>query len=609
MLKKQPTHLFQSKLARSLVLLAPLGLIASTGSASAEDFSLALNVLVKNNSDSSIYAQPPKFSSITPIGSQSTDATGLVIEGPATLSGSNWWHVDFDSGVDGWISESSLTATSSPQGKPANIYSMVSLTPEIVSWPLTKAYPGVEYNIRLGVIGGKFPYSFGLTQAPSGMSIHPKTGEISWKPSASLEGQSYQVKVDVYDSLQQMTSQEYTLQVTSTGFHFVSPYGSDESGDGTINSPWKTISHGVDQGTTDDILYVRGGDYYELINFSANKTNKVLAFPSETPVVDVNYAGVMDTKGEFGVIDGLEIKNCARWCFYVSGAETDWIFRRNHMHHLYDTSTSGNPSFIFFNDGGRYNTARFVIQNNTFHDLFDRGSGIHGDNTSNHHGSSMVMYDVRESLIEDNVAYNIDGNGYHDKDNSFKNTFRGNLAYNVSQAGLSISNQYYSFGVDILNNKLTGKFVGLRIGHQNVGVIGNILAHHNTVYGGMEHKNGTSPVGGANSIQIRDNIIDSIGSSRPAIFCCNTGDGGAWASEISERDYNLYSTSSSIIAGMWGSNRFTMSTWNSFGQDINSIVGSPMLIGPAFRDYTPLPNSPVCGAASDGSDIGAVPCN
>src|SRR5688572_17024316 len=31
------------------------------------------------------------------------------------------------------------------------------------------AYPGIEYNIRATVIGGKYPYRFALSNAPTGM--------------------------------------------------------------------------------------------------------------------------------------------------------------------------------------------------------------------------------------------------------------------------------------------------------------------------------------------------------------------------------------------------------------------------------------------------------
>ena len=37
--------------------------------------------------------------------------------------------------------------------------SVPNWTLQVVSWPLEKAYPGIEYNIRLGVIGGSGPLS------------------------------------------------------------------------------------------------------------------------------------------------------------------------------------------------------------------------------------------------------------------------------------------------------------------------------------------------------------------------------------------------------------------------------------------------------------------
>ena len=42
-----------------------------------------------------------------------------------------------------------------------------------------KAYPGLEYNIRAVVIGGAYPFTFALSNAPSGMSINAD-GTITW---------------------------------------------------------------------------------------------------------------------------------------------------------------------------------------------------------------------------------------------------------------------------------------------------------------------------------------------------------------------------------------------------------------------------------------------
>lgn len=47
-----------------------------------------------------------------------------------------------------------------------------------------RAYPGLEYNIRAVVLGGSYPFRFELSDAPAGMTIDSRTGEIRWpKPS------------------------------------------------------------------------------------------------------------------------------------------------------------------------------------------------------------------------------------------------------------------------------------------------------------------------------------------------------------------------------------------------------------------------------------------
>src|SRR5688572_3861262 len=43
-----------------------------------------------------------------------------------------------------------------------------------------RAYPGMVYNIRAAVIGGAWPYTFTLSNAPAGMTIDSRTGTINW---------------------------------------------------------------------------------------------------------------------------------------------------------------------------------------------------------------------------------------------------------------------------------------------------------------------------------------------------------------------------------------------------------------------------------------------
>jgi parallel beta-helix repeat protein len=44
------------------------------------------------------------------LGVQPPKATGVIVNGPMLLAGVTWWFVDFDSGVDGWVSQDTLAA-------------------------------------------------------------------------------------------------------------------------------------------------------------------------------------------------------------------------------------------------------------------------------------------------------------------------------------------------------------------------------------------------------------------------------------------------------------------------------------------------------------------
>ena len=56
---------------------------------------------------------------------------------------------------------------------------------ELLSWNVNKAYPGIEYNYRLGIKGGEYPYRFALRHGPSGMVVDSITGEIKWTPDTA----------------------------------------------------------------------------------------------------------------------------------------------------------------------------------------------------------------------------------------------------------------------------------------------------------------------------------------------------------------------------------------------------------------------------------------
>ncbi len=528
---------------------------------------------------------------------------------------------DTDTGETDADNGDTNTGSDSNQTKAASV---ISPEPVIISWPLTKAYPGIEYNIRLGVIGGSFPYQYTLDLGPAGMQVSDN-GTVTWTPGVDLEGQSYDVSLQVEDTLHQTVTQNFNLTVTQSGFVFVSEEGNDDTGTGSFDQPWVTINKALASGGGDDFLYVRGGSYTGAWRFQPNGLNKLAAYPGETVVVDYNLENGTDIYGSQTYIDGFEIHNIRNKAFKVDGGKSDSgslqsqiVLRRNHMHHLYDNSNNENPSFLYFGDhdpDDRINKYNYnIIQNNSFHDLFDRGSGINGDDVPGYyHGGSNVWYNVGNSLYEDNIVHDIDGYGLNDKDDGYKNTYRGNHFYDIhfypnaqeSAPGLLLANQMSHDGGEVLYNIFENK---LTMGWQP-GYIANVEIHHNTFYrAGITFR-------GFLAEEKSDNFITYNNLFAEAEFVDDGKNPYTYTAETEKVfdkasfDYNLIGTGSDYICFKYYGTYITFADWRTtYEKGVHSILADPKLINPANGNFQPASDSPACGAGSDGGDIGAMPC-
>lgn len=72
--------------------------------------------------------------------------------------------------------------------------------------------------------------------------------------------------------------------------YYVSPDGSDQNR-GTMNRPWRTLEHALGELTSGDVLYLRGGTYYEHgisvnANGSASAPITIQSYPGERAVID-----------------------------------------------------------------------------------------------------------------------------------------------------------------------------------------------------------------------------------------------------------------------------------------------------------------------------------
>ena len=282
-----------------------------------------------------------------------------------------------------------------------------------------KAYPGIEYNIRAVVIGGAYPYTFSLSNAPSGMTINATTGEISW-PNPT--GGPVTPSVTVTDYENTTITEAWTITVTTSGFEFYATDGNDSTGDGTISSPYQTLGH-ARSNTANSILYFRAGTY-SMSNFTTlgltadygggnlkcgwgpgrGSSVQMLAYPGESVTFDHAYSsgvymGVMlelepaalSSTSQPIYLDGITFTNVSNSLLRPTANGSYHHIRRCTFSDVWEPTGGANPAGIMWSQGTlRHYTA---LQDNVGVDL--------------DHGATCGMYKLyshKKLLIEDDEA-------------------------------------------------------------------------------------------------------------------------------------------------------------------------------------------------------------
>ncbi len=347
---------------------------------------------------------------------------------------------------------------------------------EVVSWDINKAYPGIEYNYRLGVKGGDYPYEFTLVDGPSGMSINKNSGEIIWKPAALLIDT---VVIKISDINGKSLVHQFAITSTKNGFYFVDgAKGVDNTNSGSESSPWKTMKYAAATADSASYVYVKKGTYNETFTMVANKCGRFFAYPGDSVIVIGAGTGTASFSviGKNRIFQGFTFNGSdLRWIFSCDGTMQNLTWRKNHM---YNCSSSGtnNPAFIFFWDGssagGPSNQYKnIVIQDNIFHDLRNNAS----------HGASVTTYDVQKMVFENNIVYDIDGRGVNVKDNGYMNTIRNNAIFSCNW-GVCLFSQANDIGEEVCYNLIFNCTTAVTIGLQSAPV-DSIYVHHNTILG------------------------------------------------------------------------------------------------------------------------------
>jgi hypothetical protein len=354
-----------------------------------------------------------------------------------------------------------------------------------------KAYPGFEYNVRMAVIGGLYPFTHELTTAPSGMTINAFTGEISW-PNPAASGTAYSVSAKVTDAEGSIQTVDWTVLVTTSGFIFVDAVNGTANtagGTGTIGNPWKTLKdvYGGDTYSamganhrSGEFVYWRAGTY-QMDAYIEDNGNDGLETPirgTTKPLVWLGYPG--DTKPVFNMmdahlyfdgsgsnvyLDSLDIRapNVRAMGLKIASQKQNMVIRRNKLSGITGGFQGGNNALLFINRWGTGNN--YAIQDNEF--------------ISVNEGYGILNYNTRYVLVEDNlfqdigshcVGMKVRSEDWAVRSNRFRNNalqsielhynnnsateFSGNIeiSYNVMEAGggeVNVNQSYEAIGYPV----------------------------------------------------------------------------------------------------------------------------------------------------------------
>ena len=281
-----------------------------------------------------------------------------------------------------------------------------------------KAYPGIEYNIRAVVIGGAYPYTFSLSNAPAGMTINARTGEISWpNPQANAEP-----TITVRDMEGTERSSSWAITVTTSGFRFVDSVNGDDSNAGTLAAPWQTYPKVFNTTSASDIIYYRSGSYNHDGLTRATGTlsdvmNRVeinsgsrrwIAYPGESVTFDCRYINSSDVGATYRFspdatnpryFDGIRFTNHINMLTEMNVAGNYDIVRNVTMDTVIGHAGSGtNPSAMMFTGpAGETHRWYFAVQDYVCRDMAKAGA--------------WKTYNAYKILFEDCEIYNCTESG------------------------------------------------------------------------------------------------------------------------------------------------------------------------------------------------------
>jgi hypothetical protein len=348
---------------------------------------------------------------------------------------------------------------------------------------------------------------------------------------------------------------------TTSTTYYVSPEGSD-SNDGSINSPWLTIQHGLDNLEPGNTLNISAGVYNEALylDHSGSETQKIRIIGQSFDTV---------------ILDGI---NVDRDLFFVENAEYIEIsgltftrapragLRLSYAHHVEIRN-------CVFAENGRWGVFTDFSDYTTIENCEAYGSASeHGIYISNSSDNAIVRNSIvhhnNASGIQINADPSMGGDGI-----SSDCLIENNLVYENGRGGGAAVNLASVRDSVIQNNMIYWNYAGgiaawddgqgLQWGSKDLVII------HNTVYfRPFEGRWAVSLKNGSTDAEIHNNIL---AGGRGGGFEFNTN-----CLSGAQIDYNIYYRANSVFVVTQEDTRsYTITQWQGAGYDRNSITDIP----------------------------------
>jgi parallel beta-helix repeat protein len=398
--------------------------------------------------------------------------------------------------------------------------------------------------------------------------------------------------------------------VPSSGqMYYVDPAGSDGN-DGSQKTPWESIQHAVDNVIPGDTILLQSGTYVGArIERSGTPDAWIILQAAPGASVLINAPGPNnrhesnlefetwegDETVSYWIVSDIEIADAPNWGVDVRGGVLNhshhFIIKNNLVHDngqdsgktgiffafVDDVVVEGNESYsngehgIYLSNSGD----RFVIRGNLLHDNENCGLHMNGDLESGEDGI------ISDGLVENNIIYE---NGFGgcsgiNMDGVTDTIVRNNLLYQNHAGGISIFQEngaVCSQNIQVLNNTI----VQPEDGRWAINISDDDCINN----------------------KIFNNILLTFHRRLGSILIPSSGISGF------ESDYNIIldrfsaDDDESII---------TLSQWQAFGYDSNSIIAKSNDLIVSYEDYHLLSESPAIDAGVDlpgvGKDLAGLP--